>query len=243
AVADAALADELAEPHEDERAGGERREDRERDTQVRRPEVREHARALHEDRHADALEQGERDGEDAGVLVDLVAPVLALLGERLERGDRLIEQGHDDRRVDVRVDAERDDREAREPAAGEEVQQVEQLAPVQDLLQLRLIHVGQRHVREEAEHHEHAEREEDLAAKVRRLERLEERREHSHRYAMSTMEPPAASIFWRAAAETACACTSNLPATSPSARTLIFASGRTRPFAARVSGVTFPSTA
>src|SRR5260221_3897710 len=57
------------------------------------------------------------------------------------------------------------------------------------------------------------------------------------------MEPPAASIFWRAVADAACACTSNFPPTSPFERILIFASGRMRPFAASDAGVTFPSTA
>src|SRR3989442_14453141 len=117
AVADAALADELAEPHEDERSGGERPEDREREPQVPRAERVQHAGALHEHRDADALEERERYGEDAGVLVDAGASVLALFREPLERRDRLLEERHDDRRVDVGVHPERDDREARESAA------------------------------------------------------------------------------------------------------------------------------
>src|SRR5437773_3923947 len=148
--------------------------------------------------------------EDARVLIDLVAPVLAFLRQALERGDRLVEERHDDRGVDVGVHAERDDRQLREATAREEIEQVEQLARVEDVLELRLVHTRQRHVREEAEHHEHAEREEDLVAQVRSAERLEERGEHAHRYGlpMITIDPPADSIFFRAVAETACACTS-----------------------------------
>src|SRR5439155_4482307 len=127
-VTDPALADELAEPHEDDRSRGQRCEDRERRREVARSEGVQHALLLHKNRDADALKERERNGQNAGVLVDLVAAVLALFGEPLERGDRLIEEGHDDRGVDVRVYAKSDDREAREPAAGEQVKRVQESA-------------------------------------------------------------------------------------------------------------------
>src|SRR2546430_1359069 len=116
-VPDPALADQLAQPHEDERPRREGREDREREAEVVGTEARQHTRALHEHGDADALQQRERDGEHARVLIDLVASVLAFLREALERGDRLVEERHDDRGVDVGVHAERYDRQLREATA------------------------------------------------------------------------------------------------------------------------------
>ena len=57
------------------------------------------------------LEQRERDREIAGVLVDPVPAVLTFPAEGLERRDHPRHQLHDDRRVDVRVHAQRDDRQ------------------------------------------------------------------------------------------------------------------------------------
>jgi len=188
AVADAALADQLTEPHEDEGAGGERGEDREGQAQVRRAEVREHARALHEHAHPDALQERERHREHAGIGVDLVPPVLALLGEALERRDRLVEEGHDDRGVDIGVHPEGDDAEPREAAAGEEVEQPEELVVLEDRGELGLVDARQRHVREEPEHQQHREGEQDLDAEVRRPEGIPECLEDLHALASPSVE-------------------------------------------------------
>ena len=72
------------------------------------------------------LEHRHRDRQVARVLGDLVPPVLTLAAERLQRRDDALHQLHDDRRVDVRVHAQRDDREVRQAAAREQVQQPEQ---------------------------------------------------------------------------------------------------------------------
>ena len=53
------------------------------------------------------LQQGHRDGQVAGVLVELLAPELTLAAERLERRDHALHQLHDDRGVDVRVHGQR----------------------------------------------------------------------------------------------------------------------------------------
>jgi hypothetical protein len=60
---------------------------------------------------------------------------------------------------------------------------------------------------------------------------------------ISTTLPPAASIFLRAVAETACAWTSSVAFVSPSPSTFTFSSALMRPFAASVSGETMPSFA
>ena len=82
-----------------------------------------HALRVEERQHAVRLQDRHRDGQVAGVLVDLVAPELTLAAERLERRHDAAHQLHDDRGVDVRVHAQGDDREVREAAAREEVEQ------------------------------------------------------------------------------------------------------------------------
>jgi hypothetical protein len=64
----------------------------------------------------------------ARVLGDLAPPGLAFLLQRLERGHHVGHQLHDDRRRDVRHDAQREDREARQRAAREHVEQAEDAA-------------------------------------------------------------------------------------------------------------------
>ena len=242
AVADAALADQLAEPHQDQRARRQRREDRERQAEVvgeggSRP-------TLHEHRDADALQDRERHGQDARVLVDLVAPVLALFGEPLERGDRLVEERHDDRGVDVGVHPERDDRELREAATREQVEQVQELARVDDLCSCSWSTPGS-----------------GTCARNRNTTSIPSvKRILFAGLGCGTPRASAANMpmgqacddhdraaggldLLRAVADTACAWTSSARRSSPSARTLTRAWVAMRPFAASVSGVTLPSTA
>ena len=72
------------------------------------------------------------DGHVARPLRDLAAAELAFL---LQLGQRLIDDGEqleDDRRRDVRHDAEREDRQLAQVAAGEEIDQAEGGAGVLD---------------------------------------------------------------------------------------------------------------
>ena len=84
--------------------------------------------AFEADRDEIALHRGQRDGQVAGVLVELLAPGLAfllqLLPRPVERGAEL----HDDRRGDVRHHAERDRAHPLERAAREGVEEVEDAA-------------------------------------------------------------------------------------------------------------------
>jgi len=82
--------------------------------------------------------------------------------------------------VDVRIHAERHDREPGEPAAGEEIEQVQQLVVLQQRLELCLVYAGKRHVGKEPEDDDHPHREEDLVAQIRRPDRVDERLEHAH---------------------------------------------------------------
>ena len=135
AVADAALGDELGEPHDEAGAGG-HRDDHE---QLRPPHVvGEQLLALGDaggaeqltaagDRHQRRrLQQCERDREVAGVLRQPRLARLTLLVEGLEVRDDDAQQLHDDRRGDVRHDAEREDRQLQQRAAREQVDQRQQ---------------------------------------------------------------------------------------------------------------------
>ena len=179
AVADAALGDELGEPHDEAGAGG-HRDDHE---QLRPPHVVGQqllalgdargaeelaaARNRHEGRR---LQQRERDREVARVLREPGLARLALLVEGLEVRDDHAQQLHDDRRGDVRHDAEREDRQLQQRAAREQVDQRQQTLGAGGLPEA-LLHVGEvderrRNVRAEAVQGDDRQRECDLPPKV-----------------------------------------------------------------------------
>src|SRR3954464_639103 len=139
AVADAALGDELAHPHEQHRARGERDHDEE---DVRRVEARDDRRArarreaAEQEDVADRLGEREADGEVARVLRDPRLADLALLLQLLERRHDDREQLQDDRCRDVGHDPEREQRDPAEAAAAERVQQVQDAAVAELLLDL-----------------------------------------------------------------------------------------------------------
>ena len=139
AVADAALADELAHPHEQGGAGGEREH---HDDHAERREVGQHVEAggvaaaaeqaaaavVEQEGQAGGLQQRDGDREVAGPLRDLALarprPLLPLLQLRDHHGEDL----HDDRRRDVRHDPEGEDGELGERAAGEQLEEAEHAA-------------------------------------------------------------------------------------------------------------------
>src|SRR3954447_6818085 len=172
-VADAALRDQLAHPHQQHRARRQRDHDEE---DVRRVEVRDDRRArarreaLEEEDVADRLGEREADREIARVLRDPRLPDLALLLQLLERRHDDSQELQDDRRRDVRHDPEREQRDARQPAAAERVQQVQDAA-VADLLLDRVdgLDVDARHrdVRAESVEREEQRSEGELLADLR----------------------------------------------------------------------------
>ena len=72
---------------------------------------------------AGALQDGQRDRQVAGVLGQLVLTRLPFLLQLLEPRDDHGEQLHDDARRDVGHDAQREDRQLQQRAAGEQVEQ------------------------------------------------------------------------------------------------------------------------
>ena len=164
AVADAAAGDLLADPHQEQGAA---------DKADGARNVEQHARHDHgldalpdglrfKTAHSEiALHQRDHHRQVARVLVELLAPRFAFLAQRLPRSVNGPANLNDDRRRDVRHDAERDDAEARERAAGEGVKDVEDSAALRgiELGHRRGVDSGHRHERQQAEQDQRPDRE------------------------------------------------------------------------------------
>src|SRR5579863_692906 len=159
AVADAFVADLLAEPHQEERAAHHRDDCVQ---QIPNARVVEDARTLHRDRHEGRLNRAEHDGQPARVLADLFAAFLAAFLRHLfelRHHDR--HELHDDRGVDIRGDAHRNDGELLQRAARQEAEQVIERAALQHVLPRYLVYVRQLHVDHEDEPRKSEEHEEN----------------------------------------------------------------------------------
>jgi hypothetical protein len=129
AVADAAVGDELAEPHDDAGTGGHAEHHRRQREDVLVVQDRalvaageQLARARQGD-EAGRLKDRQADGEVPAVLGQLLLAGLAFLLQLLEPRDDHDEQLDDDARGDVGHDAQRESRELEQRAAGEQVDQ------------------------------------------------------------------------------------------------------------------------
>jgi hypothetical protein len=154
---------------------------------VRRVEVRDdrlaraRREALEEEDVADRLGERQADGEVARVLRDPRLADLALLLQLLQRRHDDRQELQDDRGRDVRHDPEREQRDPGKPAAAERVQQVEDPAVAELLLDLvDGLDVDPRHrdVRPETVEREEQRREGELLADLGDREGAEDRRRH-----------------------------------------------------------------
>ena len=129
------------------------------------------AHALEPDRDAVGLDRRQQHRAVAGILVELLAPALALLLQRLERGRHRGQELDDDRGRDVRHDVQREDRHAPERAAREHVEHAEDAAGIarEDVVQDRRVDAGDRDVGAEPVDHQRAQREPDAALELGRL--------------------------------------------------------------------------
>ena len=184
AVADAALGDQLADPHQQDAAGREADDDQE---DVRGVEVGDDRFAgfglqgVEQEHVADRLGEREPDGQVAGVLGDPRLADLAFLGELFQRGDDHLQQLQDDRGGDVGHDPEREQRDPRQAAAGEQVQVAEDPRAAELLLDVvdgREVDARHGNVGADAVDQQHRRGEAELLADVRYLESVEDRGEH-----------------------------------------------------------------
>jgi len=131
-VADPALRDLLAQPHDEGRAGRERDDRHEAEAPARR----DHDGGSRRSRHvlqahgdAEALDEGQQHRPVARVLGDLAASRLTLLREPLQVRDGDRQQLQDDGGADVGHDPQREDRQVRQRAAREQVEEPQQGPP------------------------------------------------------------------------------------------------------------------
>ena len=187
AVADAALGDELTEPHDEGRA---RREGQADEPPLPQGEVGDQVDVLGAEQSTPAvvedvdeagrLQQGQADGEVPGGLGELLLAHRALVTPFLELGDHRGQQLDDDRAGDVGHDAQPEQGHPQQPAAGEEVEEAEDAG----LLGRRLERLdlldgdeGDDDVRPELVEADDEQGEEDLVAQVRDLEDVLQARE------------------------------------------------------------------
>ncbi len=190
AVADAALGDQLAEPHDDRGAGGHHdHDDRGGVEALVRDDLlltaREQLPALGQRDDAGGLQHGERDRQVPGVLGQLALAGLAFLLELLEARDDHGQQLDDDAGRDVGHDAQREDRQLQQRTAAEQVDQVVDAlvraagGGIDAGLDVRVGDAGGGDGGAEPVDGDDPEREEDLLAKVRGRQGRPERAEHS----------------------------------------------------------------
>ncbi len=195
AVADAALADELADPHQHGGAGHEREDD---EVAARPHAVGQQLHVLRQslgsaeegvaiavaedERQRRGLQGRDADCQVAGVLGDLALPDRALFLKLLELGDDDAEHLHDDAGRDVRHDPEREDGEAAEGSAGEQVEEAEGALRLDTLLELLdRVGVDARHTDGDAQpiQGDHHHDEQDLVPQIGDLEDVLQVRQHS----------------------------------------------------------------
>ncbi len=174
AVADPPLGDQLADPHQRDGAGGQGRDLGEGGEAGEVEGPGQDALGVEQGEEPVGLEHRHRDGQVAGVLVDLVAAVLALAAEGLERGHHARHQLHDDRRVDVRVHPDGHDREVGEPASREQVEEADEGVALDEVLQLGLVDAGDRDGRQQPEDDQQAQDIEHPPPDVRGAECVEQ---------------------------------------------------------------------
>ena len=136
---------------------------------------------LEEHHVADGLGEREADGQVARVLGDLLLTDLALLLQALERGHDDRQQLQDDRCRDVGHDSQREERQAGEASSAEQVQEAEDVAVgevVLDLVDGVGVDPGSRDVRAEPVESEHRRRKRELLPDVRNREGAGDRSQH-----------------------------------------------------------------
>ena len=130
---------------------------------------------------AEGLGEGQADGQVARVLGDLLLADLAFFLQLLQRGDDHGQQLQDDRGGDVGHDPQREEREPREAAAREEVEEAEDAGAAEVVLQfLDRVDVDARRgdVGAEPVEQQHRRREGELLANVGDAEGVRNGPEH-----------------------------------------------------------------
>ena len=128
------ISDQLAEPDQDHRTGGQGQQDRECFKPVRAKEVEgigiENARAYKDCRLPQCLEEGQRYCDDASDLIEALLSSLALRREVLQCWKDWSQELHHNRGCNIWSDAQGNERKCLQGSAGEYIQEAEQLTQV-----------------------------------------------------------------------------------------------------------------
>ena len=168
AVADAAGRDLFTQPHQEHRAADQRDHAGGDEEEARRMGQ---IAALDRHRNAVTLEQGQRDGAIAGVLVKLLAALFAFFAKLHPGAVHRAQKLHDDRGRDIGHDPQREDAHPLDGTAGEQVQHpADPLTRLfHELAQGFAVDAGDRDIGAKPVDHQQANGEEDALAQVRRL--------------------------------------------------------------------------
>ncbi len=155
-VADAALGNLLTQPHQEHRARNQRNARRDQEARPRIDD--EPGLILQPGRRGDRLEARQCNRAPARVLDDLAPALLTFLAQLLQARDDVARHLHDDRRRDIRHDAEREQAEARQCAAREQIEQAQQIAGllIEEILERNRIDAGHGNERADAEDNQRA---------------------------------------------------------------------------------------
>jgi hypothetical protein len=165
AVAEAALRDLLAEPHQEHGARDHRDGGHEQELRAR---VDHDALVLERDGRAGALERRKGDRAVARVLRELAAARLAFLAQRLQARHDHAHHLHDDRRGDVGHDAHGEDRQPLQRAAREHVEHAQDgaLLVLEEPRERHRVDARHRDERADAVNHQRADEEQEPAPQL-----------------------------------------------------------------------------
>ena len=173
AVADTAIADLLAQPHDEGRSGGERNDGQQHESDA----GIQHDVAFHRLQpggNAERLHHGEKDGEIPGPLRDLTPAQFAFFLQLFKSGNNDGQQLENDRRGDVGHDAQREDGELPDVPPRKQVEESEDGALVPGEEFLPAYHVDTRSGNKTAQPvgRQHSESEQDPLAQVGNVENI-----------------------------------------------------------------------
>ena len=178
-IADAPLADLLAQPHDERRTRGQRQHGHHDEPRPRVIHQRRlpHALARQRFRNRERLEQAQNNRQVARVLRNLPAAQLAFFLQTFQVRPHHYHQLQNDRRRDVRHDPQRENRQPAQIAAAEQIDQPQHrsLALLEQLLQQFRIDARRRNVSAQAIHRQQTQRKQHPVPQVGRAENVPDR--------------------------------------------------------------------
>ncbi len=176
AITHAAFGDLFAQPHDERRSGGERKDGQQHEAE---PGVDHHALLHTHERLGDAegLDDRKNNREVTGPLRDLAAAEFALLLELFKRRNDYREQLQNDGCRNVRHDAQREDGELADIAAGEQIEEPEDRSRRRAENGFPFLHVdaGRGHLASQTVYRQQAQREHEPLAQIGNAKDVRER--------------------------------------------------------------------